>query len=195
MTGSTHVVIAVAATLAYSVSTGQTPDLSGWMALIIGSLAPDIDSGGATIARPGSLIGGGYLFPRWLTRLLDQIGLTLSRLIRSLLGHRNVTHWPVWAIALMLLGHHLGLIWLGWFGFGYLWHILADFCTKSGVPVAGPFCTKAIKWSPLKTGTWAESVLATALWGFIMWQGWELFAGSTGTWLGHVADNLLAVIS
>jgi hypothetical protein len=95
----------------------------------------------------------------------------------------------------MLLGHHLGLVWLWWFGFGYLWHILADFCTKSGVPAAGPFWTKDIKWSPLKTGTWAESVLATALWGFIMWQGWELFAGSTETWLGHVAGNLLAVIS
>lgn len=193
MTGSTHVVIAVAATLAYSLHTGQVPDTAGWVAVVLGSLAPDIDSGGATIARPGALFG--RLLSRELARLLDSAGLTLSRLVRSLLGHRQATHWLIWAVALLLLGHQLGLAWVWWLGFGYLWHILADFCTKAGVPLAGPFSIKAIRWSPLKTGDWPESLLATLLWGFILWRCGELLAGSTRSWAGHLAQSVLAAIS
>jgi hypothetical protein len=76
-----------------------------------------------------------------------------------------------------------------------LWHILADGCTKSGVPLFGPFWTKDIRWSPLKTGTWAEAVLATALWGFVGWQGWAMLTGSAQYWLSHLTQTALAVIT
>jgi hypothetical protein len=193
MTGSTHVVITIAATMAYSISAGHTPDFVSWITVVIGGLAPDIDAGGGTIARPGKLFG--CLLPEWLVKLLDLAGLALSRGVRSLLGHRNATHWPVWAIILMLLGHHFGLAWLWWFGFGYLGHVLADFCTKSGVPLAGPFSTKAIRWSPLKTGGWSESVLATMLWGFILWQGGEMLAASVRHWLSYFSQTFLTFVS
>ncbi|MCL4299676.1 MAG: metal-dependent hydrolase [Anaerolineae bacterium] len=192
MTGSTHVVIAVAATLCCGAYTGHTPDASGWIFIILGSLAPDIDSGGATIARPGALFG--RLLPRRLAKWLDTTGLAFSRLIRLLLGHRRATHWLIWAVGLMLLGHEVGMDWLWWFGFGYLWHILADFCTKAGVPLAGPFWTKNMRWSPLKTGAWPEPALATALWGFILWQWAELLAGSAQDWIDRLAHTVLAVI-
>jgi inner membrane protein len=193
MTGTTHVAIAAAATIAYSLATGDSPDVAGWIAVIIGSLAPDIDSGGGTIARPGSLVG--RLLPRWLSWLLDKIGLAISGLIRSLLGHRAATHWPVWAVVFMLLGHNLGMAWLWWFGFGYLFHIVGDFCTKSGVPLFGPLWTKDFSCSPLRTGTWPEYVLVgPACWGFIFWQGWAFLPQEARAWLGRFAYHLWEVM-
>jgi membrane-bound metal-dependent hydrolase YbcI (DUF457 family) len=180
MTGKTHVAIAMAATLAYGAAHGQPPNAAGWLAVVIGSLAPDIDSGGGTIARPGSLLG--RLVPRWLAGLLDALGLAVSGFIRRMLGHRNATHWPVWAVIMMLLAHNLGYGWLWWFGWGYGWHIAGDFCTKSGVPLLGPVFTWDIKWSPLKTGTWAEGVLSAALWGLIFYYGWTYLPPEAQYW-------------
>jgi len=192
MTGKTHVAIAMAATLGYGAATGQTPEAAGWLAVVIGGLAPDIDSGGGTIARPGSLFG--RVLPRWLAGLLDTIGMTISGIIRRVLGHRNATHWPVWGVILMLLGFNLGLDWLWWFGWGYLWHIAGDFCTKSGVPLLGPFITKDIKWSPLRTGSWAEDVLSLALWGMIFYYGWAYLPPQAQYWaarFGHTIKSLI----
>ena len=188
MTGSTHVAIAAAATIALSMATGQPPDTTGWIAVVIGSLAPDIDSGGGTIARPGSLLG--RLLPRWLAGLLDGIGLFISGIVRKILGHRTATHWPIWAGVLALVGLNAGWPWLVWFGWGYLWHILGDFGTKSGVPLFGPFWTKDIKWSPLRTGTWPEFVLAAALWGFILWQSWAFVPPEARFWIERFAYKL-----
>lgn len=191
MTGSTHVAIAVAATVAAAGATGTPPDgAAAWIALVIGSLAPDIDSGGGTIARPGSLLK--RLLPRWLAWLLDWIGTTISGMIRSLVGHRTITHWPVWGLVLMLLGLNLGYGWLIWFGWGWLWHILGDFCTKSGVPLLGPFWTKDFKWSPLRTGSAAEFLLAAALWGYIGWAGWAYIPAEARYWVARFGQSLLA---
>ncbi|GIK42350.1 MAG: hypothetical protein BroJett011_61830 [Chloroflexota bacterium] len=193
MTGSTHVAIAAAATVAYSLAVGHSPDAAGWIAVVVGSLAPDIDSGGGTIARPGSLLA--RLLPRWLAWLLDQIGLFISGLVRSILGHRNATHWPVWALIMMALGLNLGWPWLMWFAWGYLWHILGDFLTKSGVPLLGPLWTKDFSCSPLRTGTWAEfTLVATPCWAFILWQGWEMIPGPARYWVGRFAYSLLGLI-
>ncbi|NJN96205.1 MAG: metal-dependent hydrolase [Anaerolineales bacterium] len=193
MTGSTHVGIAAAATVALSLATGHSPDAAGWIAVVIGGLAPDIDSGGGTIARPGSLLG--RLLPKWLAWMLDQIGLAISGLVRSILGHRTATHWPIWALIMAVLGLNLGWAWLMWFAWGYLWHILGDFCTKSGVPLAGPLWTKDFKWSPLVTGTWPEFVIVAPLcWGFIFWQGWQYIPSEARFWVSRFAFSLLGII-
>lgn len=185
MTGSTHVAIAAAATITLSAATGQPPDAAGWIAVVIGSLAPDIDSGGGTICRPGSLLG--RLLPRFMRVLLDSIGLFIGSIVRKVLGHRKATHWPIWGAVLALVGLNLGWPWLLWFGWGYVWHILGDFCTKSGVPLLGPFWTKDIKWSPLRTGSGAEFVLAAALWGFILWQSWGFVPPEARYWVERFA--------
>lgn len=191
MTGPTHVAIALAATLAATSAAGQPPGALGWAALVVGSLAPDIDGGG-TIARPGSLFG--KLLPRWLARLLDKIGLTISRVIRAILGHRNATHWPVWAALFMVLGYRLGLPWLVWFGWGYLWHILADFCTRAGVPLFGPLYTKDIKWSPIKTGSWVEWVISFATWIVIFYYGWAYVPASIQGVIGRFGQTIRALL-
>jgi len=191
MTGQTHVAIAAAATLAYAAATGDNPTAAGWLAVVIGSLAPDIDGAGA-IARPGSLFG--RLIPRWLARLLDNIGLAVSGLVRHIFGHRNAIHWPVWGAIMMLLAHNLGLVWLWWFGWGYVWHIAGDFCTKSGVPIFGPVINNDIKWSPLKTGTWPEYVLSLSLWGVIFYYGWGYVPDQARYWLvkfGYTAYSMM----
>jgi inner membrane protein len=182
MTGPTHITIAIAATLALAGTTGQPPDALGWLALIVGSLAPDIDAEG-TVTRPGALLG--RLLPRWLARLLDGIGTMISRIIRAILGHRNATHWLIWAIVLMMLGFNLGKPWLWWFGWGYLWHIAGDFCTKNGVPLFGPIVTKDVKWSPIRTGSWAEWVISSALWGVIFFFGWAYVPPGVQNWVSH----------
>lgn len=181
MIGSTHVALATAATVVYCTTTGQPPPPAGWLAMVVGSLAPDIDAGGGTIARPGSLFG--RVLPRWLTRLLDSLGLAVSGLVRHVFGHRNAIHWPIWGIIMMLLAHNLGLVWLWWFGWGYVWHIAGDFCTKSGVPILGPILTKDIHWSLLKTGTWPEYVINLALWGVIFYFGWTYVPAEARYWL------------
>jgi len=192
MTGPTHVAIALAATLAVA-ATGQipTPDALGWVAVVVGSLAPDIDGGG-TIARPGSLFG--KLLPRWLARTLDKIGLTLSRVIRAVLGHRNATHWPVWAAVLIDVGFGLQKPWLMWLGWGYLWHIMGDFATVSGVPLLGPLITKDIKWSPIRTGTWPEWVISFCLWGVIFYYGWAYIPPEIQNWVGRFGYQIKSLI-
>lgn len=190
MTGPTHVAIAVAATLAWSAHTGQPPAPMGWLALIVGSLSPDIDGAG-TIARPGSLAG--RLLPRWLARLLDGIGTMISRVIRAILGHRNATHWLIWPVAIMMLGFNLDKPWLWWFGWGYLWHIAGDFCTVAGVPLFGPIFNQDIKWSPLRTGSWLEWLVSLALWGVIFYYAWAYIPPEAQAWLVTVGYKIKAL--
>jgi len=190
MTGPTHVAIATVATIGLAAAGGPTPAGLGWLAVIIGSLAPDIDGGGY-IARPGSLLG--RLLPRWVARLLDAIGMTISNVVRSIFGHRGALHWPVWGMILMLLGVNSGQLWLAWFGWGYVWHILGDFCTVSGVPLLGPLSTKDIKWSPIRTGTWGEALVSTPLWLLILWQGRNFIPPQAWVWVDKFVDSFSAI--
>lgn len=191
MTGPTHVAIALAGTLAYTAATGDQPTTAGWIALILGSLAPDIDGGG-TIARPGSLLG--RLLPKWLARLLDNIGLFISGLIRKILGHRTATHWPAWAILMGFIALAWQWPWLLWFAVGYAWHIVGDFLTKDGVPLLGPIWTKNIRWSPIRTGTWPEAVISLALWGLIFYYGWAYIPAEARAWVTRFGHGLLSLI-
>lgn len=195
MTGTTHVAIAAAATIGLAMTTKGdiSPPAVGWIAVIIGSLAPDIDSGGGTICRPGSLFG--RLLPRFIVAILDAIGLAVGSIVRKVFGHREAIHWPIWGVIMIMLGLNLGWAWLAWFGWGYLMHIMGDFCTKSGVPMLGPVWSKDIKWSPIITGTWPEFVLAACLWGFILWAGWGYIPAEARYWVNKFAYNLLGSIS
>lgn len=189
MTGPTHVAIAISATIGLSATTGQAPDAAGWVAVVVGALLPDIDAGGGTIARPGSLFS--HILPRWLVGLLNAVGLLISKIIRAIFGHRNAFHWPVIGVIIALVGINTGHGWLVWLGWGYVWHILGDFCTKSGVPLFGPFWTRDIRWSPIRTGTWAEAVIATVLWGFIIWWGWNYIPPDAKYFVQKFVSSLL----
>ena len=190
MTGPTHVAIALAGGLALH-SAGMGPEGTGaWVALSVGSLAPDIDNGGA-IARPGSLI---KLLPGPIKWILNKVGLFISAVIRAIFGHRTVTHWPVWGFLLIFFGFSLGKLWLVWLGAGWLFHILGDLLTVSGVPLLGPVWTKDIKFSPLRTGSAGEFVIALALWGAIFYFSYDLLPPVVQGWVGNLVGYLKEVI-
>ncbi len=142
-----------------------------WAALVIGSVAPDIDAGGGLIAKPSNFLPAAAKNAAPV-KLLDGATSALSRLIRRVFGHRNFTHWPVIGLALAVIGWKSGITWLIWFGMGYVVHILGDAITKSGVPLLGPVITKDIRLLPkalcLTTGSFFEGWLLSALlWGYI----------------------------
>lgn len=167
MTGPTHIAVAISGTLVALPLIGFSPTAVGWLAVVIGSLAPDIDSRHATISRPGTLLE--RIIPRALKQTLNACGKLLAWICSGLFGHRNALHWPIIGLLISASGAWLEMWWLFWFGWGYLWHIAADFSTKSGVPIFGPFWSKDIAWSPLRTGSWQERVLASVLWLYVGW--------------------------
>lgn len=97
-------------------------------AVILGSLAPDID---AEESQMGYELG--------------EVGLALSTWLQSFgVQHRGLTHYGLTTLAIMLISGLLGW-WLGYldvglaFGLGYLSHILADSLTIAGTPLLWPW--------------------------------------------------------
>ena len=84
---------------------------------------------------------------------------------------------------MMGAGISLDKVWLFWFGWGYLSHIIADFCTTGGVPIFGPFSTRVVRWSPLRTGSAAEIVLFGCLLIGAVYSAWDLLPEQTRYWL------------
>jgi len=77
-----------------------------------------------------------------------------------------------------------------WFGWGYLWHILADFCTKKGVPLFGPIKTEFIGWSSLRTGSPFEALIFISFLCLTLILGWPLLPVPTRYWLEHYYEFL-----
>ena len=155
------------------------PDAVSWLAVVIGAVVPDIDAGGGLIARPSNFLPS-VVKGTWVVKVLDGITTMLSRIIRRVFGHRNFTHWPVIGLGLIFVGWKLKLLWLMFFGIGYVVHILGDAVTKSGAPLFGPFSTKDVRLLPkllcLKTGSFFESrILPVLLWGYIGVETYKVF--------------------
>jgi len=177
MQGKNHVGLALAAPLGLALAGVAIPlpaTLTAWCALIIGSLAPDIDGGG-TIARPSKFLPD--IIPGWLQKTLDRVGLKIARLIQALFGHRGGLHWPLWAGLMIWAGGRYELDWLIWFGAGYLLHIAGDLITVAGVPLLGPLSSRKISVLPMRVGGRLETVISFGLWAFVLWQataaGWD----------------------
>lgn len=154
---------------------GLPPDWPSWAGLLAGSLLPDIDGGG-TIARPSKFLPD--IIPRWADRVLDRIGLTISRVIRALFGHRGALHWPLWGGLLIFVAWKLGLVWMTWLGIGYLLHLAGDVITVQGVPLLGPLLKKKFKLLPLRVGGAMESILGSLLWtGVAIGLAWLYLPG------------------
>jgi len=73
----------------------------------------------------------------------------------------------VWGVALYMLGIYTGQNWLQWFGFGFTAHVLGDALTKQGVPLLGPFITRNISFTSMRTGGAVESLFGMLLWGAV----------------------------
>jgi inner membrane protein len=96
-------------------------------AVILGSLAPDIDAEESQIRYE-----------------MGEVGLALSNWLQSFgVEHRGLTHYGLTALVVMAISSLLGW-WLGYldvglaFGLGYLSHILADSMTLAGTPLLWP---------------------------------------------------------
>lgn len=176
MQGKNHVALALAIPLAGAMATGNSDLLPqtvpAWGALIIGSLAPDLDGGGS-VCYLGNFLPR-HITPKPLVAALNGIGKTISDVIRATFGHRKALHWPSWGLLMVAGGLYLGLDWLVWFGVGYILHILGDSLTKSGVPLLGPLVTKDISFTPMVTGKFVESAFGVVLWCFVGWRVVEL---------------------
>lgn len=172
MRGKNHVALALAIPMAGVMVTGSTELLPGsvitWGALILGSLAPDLDGEGS-ICYLGNFLPR-HITPQPVIRLLNWAGRTISSFIRALLGHRAALHWPAWGFCMIAAGYGLQLDWMLWFGAGYILHIFGDSLTKSGVPLFGPVSTRNISFTPMVTGKFIESSFGVILWCFVGWR-------------------------
>lgn len=108
----------------WSIATEYTslePTIGGLLAVVIGSVLPDID-------HPKS----------WLGRRLWFVSAPLSLLI----GHRGLTHSFLaaltLAVTLIIYGQVAGYL-VASLCTGYLTHMAGDFITKGGIPVFWPF--------------------------------------------------------
>lgn len=136
----THLATSIAIGAGIATLTGF-PFTIGYMSgIAIGSLLPDID-------EPNSFIG--------------KKSLGLAHIINKKYGHRGMTHslfvWAVLTIILLLIPNNF------FFGIslGYLFHIIGDYFSKSGVPLFLPFNTKRKKF-PLftyKTSSPEETII------------------------------------
>ena len=171
MTAPTHIATGLATVVVVGRVSGVTPDAVGLLAFIVGSLAPDIDGEGV-ITRPGTILR--QLLGRGIANLLDAIFELISKVLRSLFGHRGFIHSPLLAFSIFGLGGYLGQAWVEWFGIGYASHLLGDAMTADGIPLWSPFSSKRVSLSNMRTGSRAEYAVAVGLLLFTCVFGWGL---------------------
>lgn len=174
MKGSSHLMLGLAVPVAASVLldvTPMPPDAAAWAGLVVGSLLPDVDGDGE-IVRFGNWLP--RVTPDWIEKTLNRIGLTISKIIKSVLGHRGPCHWPIWGLAMTGAGWYYGITWLVWLGVGFGLHLLGDIITVQGIPAFGPLSSKKVSLFPMRVGGLIESGLGLALCGVVMWCGFVL---------------------
>lgn len=181
MTSPTHIVIGMTAGFTLTRMCNLPLTVLGLVCLLIGSLAPDLDADSGALARPGKILD--RFLPRWLAKFIDGFFQAFAKVVNRLLGHRGPLHWPLIGISLCILGIVFNKEALVWFGFGYLSHILADYCTTGGIPLLGPFSRHIYRWSPLRTGSKAEILVFVVFLMAMLLLGWPLLPAETRFWL------------
>ena len=169
-------------------TTGITPDSVGLLALIVGTLAPDIDGNGS-ITRPGTILR--QLLGRGIGHILDAIFGALASAVGLIFGHRGFIHSPAVAIALMFAAVFTASESLFWFGAGYLTHIAGDAMTPAGVPLLSPLSNRRFSLVLMKTGSAPEGAVAVALLLFVCIFGWALLPDP----VRHTREQLLEAVA
>lgn len=121
-----HLAFGVATYMALSAFYGHQPGIPDYAAVVVGALLPDID-------HPRSQFG----------RLVPFISIPVA----NVFGHRGLTHSLLAVVVFMAIlfqtmenfGQAAPSTVAAALCFGYLSHILADFCTISGVPLLWPY--------------------------------------------------------
>lgn len=177
MTGPTHVLFGLCTGVLLCKTNIVHLDPVSLLCLFAGSLAPDIDADGASITRPGSILRG--FLHRGLVKLLDEVGRLVCALANKISGHRGLFHTPTVAGIIFLFALYNASPHLGWFGVGYLSHIIADAFTYTGVPLLWPARKMNYSFSTLRTGSATEGWLAACMVFFVVGFGWALLPENT----------------
>lgn len=143
MTGKTHIIGGIAASLAFAQITNYEPVLL-LGAGAVGAVIPDICHGGSKIGRT---------FP------------VLSKIINTLFGHRTFTHSLIFLLMAAYLFHAIlpneaisaGLL------VGMASHLVLDMATKNGIKLLFPFKFTVRFPVTAKTGGTAEYVVFAML--------------------------------
>ena len=169
MTGATHKLGGITAgILVVNIIGVQEP--IGEAALIagalLGSLLPDIDNPRSSISFKWPLLRMAVSICQGAVRVLTAaLPRKLREHVRSLAGHRGISHSPCMAVFLFLLillagkGLHVdtGVLALGLFA-GVLSHIFLDMFS-GGAPLGMPFTTKRVTLARIKTGGAVEWII------------------------------------
>ncbi len=188
MTGPTHVLFGVTTGIVLCRALSLEIDSIGVLCLFLGALAPDIDADSGSITKPGRLFQG--FLPRGLAKLLDELGTVVSRVAQTISGHRGFFHTPIVGLAILAAAIFFSLPRLEWFAAGYLSHILADACTKRGVPLLWPLRGTEYSFLPVRTGSMTELVIAFGLGLFVVFCGWDLLPQRTKQGFIDLKDTL-----
>ena len=171
VTAPTHILIGFSGVVFCGHAAGLSPGPLGLFAVIVGSLAPDIDGNGS-IRRPCFLIKP---FVGWrVANALDGIVELSTSFVGLLLGHRGFLHAPLLGLALLAAGGISDGGWLYWFGLGYALHTYGDYMTVAGIPVFSPFSRRTYSGSNLRVGSRAETLLTLLLAPVVCIAGWSL---------------------
>ncbi len=156
MTGKTHIIGGIAASLAFAQITHYDPVILV-CAGTIGAILPDICHGGSKIGRS---------FP------------VLSKIINTLFGHRTFTHSLLFLVLIGLLLNALGVNEAASAGFlvGMVSHYVLDMATKNGIKLLFPFKMTIRFPITAKTGGTAEYVVFSALSLLVVYFGYDAFA-------------------
>ncbi|WP_391120127.1 metal-dependent hydrolase [Psychrobacillus sp. L3] len=157
MTGNTHIVGGIAASLAFAQISNDNPVLLVG-AGVIGALIPDICHGGSIIGRKFSIV---------------------SKVVTGVFGHRSFTHSLVFLFLIGALLHTLltndsiiaGIL------VGMVSHFILDMATKNGIKLLFPLKITVRFPITTRTGGAVENLVFAALSLLSVYFGYEAFAG------------------
>lgn len=185
MMAATHRLGGLAAGVAASAVLHTEPIESGVIiaGAVLGSLIPDIDNRHSSISRRWRVLSlavtAGQAVIRGLSGLLPS---RQKKYVRSLIGHRGITHSLVPVVFLplivVLIGYSLGYGLIGTytaFGLagGVISHLLFDMLA-GGVPLFMPFSVKRVTVANIKTGGGVEWLFRAVLIIFFAYFGREV---------------------
>lgn len=174
MMAATHRLGGLAAGVAVAVALHAEPIESSVIiaGAVLGSLIPDIDNRNSSISRRWRVLSlvvtVGQAVIRGMSNLFP---VRQKNYIRSLIGHRGITHSfvPVVALPLItaLISYSIGYAEDGFcaalgLAAGILSHLLFDMLA-GGVPLFMPFSVKRVKLAAIKTGGAVEWLFRAAL--------------------------------
>ncbi|MDN3448702.1 metal-dependent hydrolase [Planococcus sp. APC 3906] len=156
MTGKTHIIGGIAASLAFAQITHYDPVIllcSG----TIGALLPDICHGGSKIGRS---------FP------------VLSKIVNVLFGHRTFTHSLLFLVLMGILFNAIGVGEAISAGFlvGMVSHLILDMATKNGIKLLFPLKVTIRFPITATTGGTAEYLVFSGLSVLVVYFGYDAFS-------------------